>query len=92
MPIGTLKTFNFERGYGFLKNDDGSGDTFVHISQLEYSGLPDVRVGQHFEFAIMSDPKTGRPKACDLKRIHAGVGTLGAAIEDDDAVRRLFAR
>jgi CspA family cold shock protein len=34
MPIGTVKFFNADKGYGFIENEDGSGDSFVHITAV----------------------------------------------------------
>src|SRR3546814_8450022 len=39
MPIGTVKFFNTEKGYGFIENEDGSGDSFVHITAVQSAGM-----------------------------------------------------
>ena len=39
MPIGTVKFFNNDKGYGFIENEDGSGDSFVHITAVQAAGL-----------------------------------------------------
>ena len=39
MPIGTVKWFNANKGYGFIQPDGVSKDVFVHISAVERSGL-----------------------------------------------------
>jgi CspA family cold shock protein len=36
---GTVKFFNGERGYGFIKPDDGGRDVFVHITAVEQAGM-----------------------------------------------------
>jgi CspA family cold shock protein len=49
---GVVKFFNGERGYGFIKPDDGSNDVFLHISDVQRSGLQDVREGDKLEFDL----------------------------------------
>ena len=43
---GTVKFFNGERGYGFIKPDDGGRDVFVHITAVERAGLKSLTEGQ----------------------------------------------
>ena len=43
---GTVKFFNGERGYGFIKPDDGGRDVFVHITAVERAGLKSMVEGQ----------------------------------------------
>ncbi|MGH9089374.1 MAG: DEAD/DEAH box helicase [Acidimicrobiales bacterium] len=51
MPVGTVKFFNNEKGYGFLSRPDGE-DVFVHYSNLEGSGFRTLEAGQQVEFEI----------------------------------------
>jgi len=66
MPSGVVKWFNEEKGYGFIKPDDGQTDVFVHVSALQKSGLAGLQDGQKVEFELMEDRKTGKSKATDL--------------------------
>jgi CspA family cold shock protein len=63
---GTVKFFNGERGYGFIKPDDGGRDVFVHITAVERAGLKDLKEGQRITFEVEPDKKGKGPKAVDL--------------------------
>ena len=63
MTIGTVKWFNFEKGFGFIAPDDGGKDAFVHISAVERSGIGDLR------FELLSDRKSGKMSADNLKLV-----------------------
>ena len=56
MAIGTVKFFNNDRGYGFITNEAGGKDAFVHISAVERSGMTSLREGQKLSY----DLETGR--------------------------------
>jgi cold shock protein len=64
---GTIKFFNGEKGYGFIKPDDGGRDIFVHITALEQAGLQTLDVGQRITFEIEPDKKGKGPKAVQLQ-------------------------
>jgi len=63
---GTVKFFNAERGYGFIKPDDGGRDVFVHITAVERAGLKSLIEGQRISFDVEPDKKGKGPKAVDL--------------------------
>ena len=63
---GTVKFFNTERGYGFIKPDDGGRDVFVHITAGERAGLKSLNEGQRISFDIEPDKKGKGPKAVNL--------------------------
>jgi cold shock protein len=63
---GTVKFFNGERGYGFIKPDDGGHDVFVHISAVERAGLMELAEGQRITFEVEPDKKGKGPKAVNL--------------------------
>jgi CspA family cold shock protein len=63
---GTVKFFNGERGYGFVKPDDGGRDVFVHITAVEAAGLKSLNEGQRLTFDVEPDKKGKGPKAVNL--------------------------
>ena len=63
---GTVKFFNGERGYGFIKPDDGGRDVFVHVTAVERAGLKSLTEGQRISFDIEPDKKGKGPKAVNL--------------------------
>ena len=67
MNTGTVKWFNAQKGYGFIAPDDGGRDAFVHISAIERSGLGDLYEGQKVSFEPVSDQRTGKMSADNLK-------------------------
>jgi cold shock protein len=64
---GTVKFFNADKGYGFIKPDDGGRDIFVHITAVERAGLRSLNEGQRVTFEIEPDKKGKGPKAVDLR-------------------------
>jgi CspA family cold shock protein len=63
---GVVKFFNAERGYGFIKPDDGARDVFVHITAVEQAGLKSLNEGQKISFDVEPDKKGKGPKAVNL--------------------------
>jgi CspA family cold shock protein len=63
---GVVKFFNGERGYGFVKPDDGGRDVFVHITAVEQAGLKGLNEGQRISFDVEPDKKGKGPKAVNL--------------------------
>jgi cold shock protein len=63
---GTVKFFSAERGYGFIKPDEGGHDIFVHITAVERAGLTTLKEGERVRFEIEADKKGKGPKAVDL--------------------------
>jgi CspA family cold shock protein len=51
MATGTVKFFNSEKGFGFIKRDDGD-DVFVHFSNIQGSGYRSLEEGQQVEFDV----------------------------------------
>jgi CspA family cold shock protein len=68
MPItGTVKFFNGDKGYGFIRPDDGSRDVFVHVSAVTSSGLGTLNEGQRISFEVEPDKRGKGPKAVNLR-------------------------
>jgi CspA family cold shock protein len=69
MPIGTVKFFNAQRGFGFIALDDGSPDVFVHVSAVEQAGMRTLHEGQRVSFELVTDPRRGKTNAQNLKAV-----------------------
>lgn len=65
MPIGTVKFFNSDKGYGFIAPEDGGADSFVHISAVERSGMGTLNKDQRVSYEIETD-KRGKSSAVNL--------------------------
>lgn len=57
---GTVKWFNSEKGFGFIANDDGSDDVFVHFSSIVSDGYKSLAEGDRVTFDKEQDPKNSR--------------------------------
>jgi CspA family cold shock protein len=65
MPIGTVKFFNIDKGYGFISNEDGSGDAFVHISAVERAGMSTLNKDERVSYELETG-RNGRESAVNL--------------------------
>jgi CspA family cold shock protein len=65
MPIGTVKFFNVDKGYGFIAPEDGGNDSFVHISAVERSGLQTLTKDQRVSYDLETD-RRGKISAVNL--------------------------
>ena len=66
MNSGTVKFFNAEKGFGFIANDNGGDDVFVHVSALSSQGDKMLSEGQKVTFDTERDPKNGKLKAANV--------------------------
>lgn len=65
MKNGTVKWFNATKGYGFIQMEDGTRDVFVHITELERSGISNLNEGQKVSFELSTNK--GKTSAVNLK-------------------------
>ncbi|NED94958.1 MULTISPECIES: cold-shock protein [Phytoactinopolyspora] len=57
MAQGTVKWFNAEKGFGFIAQDNGEADVFVHYSAIQTEGYRTLDENQRVEFEITQGPK-----------------------------------
>ncbi len=69
MSTGTVKWFNDQKGYGFIQPDEGGKDVFVHISAVEQAGMRSLAEGQKINYEILTDRRTGKQSAGNLKAV-----------------------
>jgi len=69
MPTGKLKMWNAERGYGFIGDDTGGPDIFLHISALESAGIDaeNIKKGDRLTFDVEST-REGKTRAANVRR------------------------
>jgi cold shock protein len=82
MPVGTVKFFNENKGYGFIQPDEGGQDAFVHISSVERSGMRSLRENQRISYDLEQD-RRGKMAAVNLKSAEEATGEAPAAAEDE---------
>jgi CspA family cold shock protein len=66
MPIGTVKCFDTAKGYGFITNEAGGSDAFVHISAVEAAGMNSLEKEQRLSYELENDQR-GKTSAVNLK-------------------------
>ena len=67
MPTGKIKWFNPTKGYGFIENDAGGKDVFLHISALEEAGIDTLQEGEAVSFEIGEN--RGKENATSIKKL-----------------------
>ena len=66
MPIGTVKFFDSAKGYGFITNEAGGNDAFVHISPVEAAGMHTLEKEQRVSYELEND-RRGKTSAVNLQ-------------------------
>ena len=66
MPIGTVKFFNADKGYGFIQPEDGGNDAFVHITAVERAGMGTLQKDQRVSYELEED-RRGKMSAVNLQ-------------------------
>ena len=66
MPIGTVKFFNTDKGYGFIAPEDGGPDSFVHISAVQAAGMQTLDKDQRVSYELEQD-RRGKMSAVNLQ-------------------------
>jgi cold shock protein len=69
MATGTVKFFNAQKGYGFIVQDAGGPDVFVHVSAVERAGMRSLNEGQKLSFDIEADRRSGKSAATNLQAV-----------------------
>jgi CspA family cold shock protein len=67
MAQGTVKWFNSEKGFGFIEQDNGGADVFVHFSAIQGNGYKSLDENQKVEFDVNQGPKG--PQADNVRAI-----------------------
>ena len=67
MSNGKIKWFNPAKGYGFIENDAGGKDIFLHVSALEQAGIETLEEGEAVSFEIGDN--RGRENAINIAKI-----------------------
>ena len=66
MPTGTVKFFDNAKGYGFITNEAGGPDAFVHITAVEAAGMSSLEKEQRVTYELEQD-KRGKTSAVNLQ-------------------------
>ena len=69
MATGTVKFFNTDRGFGFIKPEGGGPDVFLHVSALEAAGIRSVSEGDRLSFDAVMDQRRGKTNAQNIKQL-----------------------
>ncbi|CCH35382.1 MULTISPECIES: cold-shock protein [Pseudonocardiaceae] len=67
MALGTVKWFNSEKGFGFIAQENGGPDVFVHYSEIQGQGFRTLEENQRVEFEIGQGTKG--PQAQNVRKV-----------------------
>ena len=67
MAPGTVKWFNSEKGFGFIAQDKGGADVFVHYSEIQGQGFRTLEENQRVEFEVTQGQKG--PQAANIRSV-----------------------
>jgi CspA family cold shock protein len=67
MPIGTVKFFNTDKGYGFIQPEDGGADSFVHITAVQAAGMQTLNKDQRLSYEVETG-RNGKESAVNLQQ------------------------
>ena len=68
MPTGTVKFFDNAKGYGFITNEAGGDDAFVHMTAVQAAGMSTLEKDQRLSYQL-EDDRRGKKSAVDLQSV-----------------------
>ncbi|MGP1353477.1 MAG: cold-shock protein [Parasphingopyxis sp.] len=66
MPIGTVKFFNEQKGYGFIEPEEGGNDAFVHMTAVQAAGMTTLKENQRVSYEL-EESRNGKMAATNLE-------------------------
>ena len=69
IKTGVVRFYNVDKKYGFIKADDGSGETFVHISRIQKAGLEKLVGGQKIKYLVKLDERRNKNYVSNIELI-----------------------
>lgn len=67
MPVGKVKFFNTDKGYGFIEPEDGGADSFVHITAVQAAGMQSLDKDQRLNYEVETG-RNGKESAVNLSQ------------------------